>query len=275
MKILIRTLIVFFIFYCPLNAQNSLKMDVLFPKTTYLVDEPVEFGLSISNKDNITYKGLRNHTVLVKVIDSEGKERPYSGWTLDFFSPTTEELKPGEENYHIISLTENFGKHHPYSAFQYIPAGVYNLKIFLKPQGVITDSTSIPFQVIEPSGDESIVHKGYVDAINNQTPEESAVTLRHLADSYPNSVYLAPVLELLRITWKILLKNGQKGIEIGEEMMEKCPGYSKILYFIPGKFKTINSKSERLELLKRIQSDKKNILLRKEIEKLIEKESAD
>ncbi|MCU7491961.1 MAG: hypothetical protein HF312_10765 [Ignavibacteria bacterium] len=247
-------------------------MDVLFPKMTYLVDEPVEFGLTVSNKDKITYKGLSYHTVLVKVLDSKGKALPYTGWNFDFFSPTTEELKPGEENYHIISLTGNFGKHHPYSAMQFIPAGAYNLKIYLKPQGVITDSISIPFQVIEPSGDELIVHNGYVDAIENQSPEKRVETLRHLADSYPNSIYLAPVLTLLRITWKISLDNEEKGLEIADEMIEKCPGYREIFYFIPDKFKTLNSKSERLELLKRIQSDKKNILLRKQIENLIKEE---
>lgn len=274
MKKLTLTIILLITIISPILSQEYLKMEVSLPKATYLLDEPIAMGISIRNSGNSVSDTQGNDLVLIKLFDSNDKELPYTGPIGLPFFPIVKILQPGEDFYYIISVEYDFGKDRRHFANKYLLPGRYTMKLYLRPQKKIVDSTTISFQVAEPSGEELNVHNEYIYAVTStKSAEECVQILRRLADKYPNSCYLPHILDNLRLTIKYWLKDKAKAQTIEEELIEKCPGSIPVMNLINYKVKNMATKAERLEFLKIQQNRSKNTLMQKKINNSIQAES--
>jgi hypothetical protein len=249
-------------------------MEVSLPKTAYLLDEPIAMGISIRNSGNSVSDIQDNDIVLIKLFDSNDKELQYTGAIGLPFFPIVKILQPAEDYYYIISVEDNFGKDRPHFANKYLLPGRYTMKLYLRPQNKIVDSTTISFQVTEPSGEELTVHNEYIYAVTStKSAEECVQILRKLADKYPNSCYLPHILDNIRRIFEFWLNDKAKAQTIEEEIFEKCPGSIPAMHLINFKVKHMATKEERLEFLKIQQNRSKNTLIQKIIDKSIQTES--
>ncbi|MCL4509468.1 MAG: hypothetical protein M1470_00105 [Bacteroidetes bacterium] len=265
------------------NAQHVFKINITIPKTTYIVGEPVQIGISVVNISGTTIHQTPLGFTGLRVIDENGKEVQRGGVAGNWWSPLKNQLEPNEEDYRVIELNEYFGK--PYGSLlmveQYFDVGRYTVRAIFYPrnQSFQAESTQVSFQVIKPEGDELAAYNDFLEIMKNDkehryTDVELAETIKSLHEAHPNSVYSPYFLENLDAIYDIPLGEHSKALEARKELVEKYPWSVHAPAMLDGILRTMKSDSDRIEYLEKLQASSKGTLMEKIYVKKIQTESA-
>ena len=109
----IKIFFMLFILVIPLAAQSVFKIKLHISKSTYIVGEPVEIGISFTNMSNMIIEDQPLGYTELELTDEYGQKVKRGGWASTFWGPYNNKLSPGREVYYIYVLNEYYGNDFP------------------------------------------------------------------------------------------------------------------------------------------------------------------
>ncbi len=262
------------------HAQHSLKFDLQLEKSTYLVGEPVQVGISYVNVISGVIRGLNSSQTGLRVLDEKGREVNRAGVSGNHWSPSKNELKSGEEDYRVIELNQYFGKSYGgllMGGVQYFDDGLYVVKAIFHPPGMSPETTEVSFKVVQPEGDEAIAYNSFLEILKRDrehgyTGIQLAEAIGSLHKAHPNSVYTPYFLAILDAVYDIRAGDHAKSLLARKELVEKYPWSVQGQGMLEGILKRMQSDGERIEYLKKLHTASKGTLMEKVFQKKLQKE---
>jgi hypothetical protein len=246
-------------------AQQTMTFTPYLPKSTFLLGELIDFGMTLSNNSNSIIKEQFIKIVSFRILNDQNKPLPYLGRVMYSMSGIQLTLKPAEKVYLTFNLIDLYGQ--PYKSaplFLYIPVGKYTIEITFTPPNMEPQIIKVPFEVVEPEGEESEVYNSFIKMVTSKhTASEVVNILESLYHKFPNSVYNPILLMVLDADYNSL-NNQSKVLEVGKELIENYPSSSIAIETLTSVLKCMASDSERIEFIKKIQSKSKGSPMEKE-----------
>ncbi|PIX94898.1 MAG: hypothetical protein COZ25_03215 [Ignavibacteria bacterium CG_4_10_14_3_um_filter_37_18] len=258
----------------PFMAQQPFKFEVDILKNTFLVGEPIVIGLSILNTSKLVQP--KPGGISIKLVDDTGVPLSHTGPSGDWFSPSENDIKPGQECYRIIEINKFWGIRFCRSSLSHrIDAGKYTLEVFYSQPGFPLQTINLPIQIAAPDGDEKFVWNSMLELCENEVnlgTKEFTEKLSSLHVKYPNSVYTPIMLVTLEALYGIVLKDQMKATAARKELIEEHLWSSDAPSLLWGVLYTMPSKVERVDYLKKLLPKSKNSLAQKQIERKLKEE---
>ncbi|NCQ17711.1 MAG: hypothetical protein COW85_05335 [Ignavibacteria bacterium CG22_combo_CG10-13_8_21_14_all_37_15] len=254
-------------------AQHPIKFEVNIQKQTYLEGEGVDIGRCLIN----TSETIQQPTGSINISmhnDSRNTLIPYYGPRGNWFDAKDKKLKPQEESYRIIDLTEFFGERYCLVGNHHIlKAGEYTATLSYEEDGVLIKDTLLSFRVDVPAGEELIVLNSFIEVSKHfKGAKIYSEELRALLDAHPQSVYNPIILNDLHTAYYILLSDSLKALECGKELIEKYPWSGKGQFILDYLLKKLPEKTERIEYLNKIIPKASNSPMQKLLERKLKAE---
>ena len=271
MKQIILTINIIAILVFPLLAQQTITLEPYMPKDSFLVGEPIDFGMTIVNASNSTIKERFTKIVSFRILKENNEDLPYKGRVMYNMSGLILELKPNEEINPIFDLIDLYGQEYKNAAlYLYIPTGKYSIEVTFSPLNMQQQKINIPFKIIEPQGDNEIVYNTFIRLVTRKhTSSEEAEILESLYHKYPNSVYMPFLLNVLEVCYGIKLNDYSKALAIKKELVETYPSSNIAHQELEAVLKSMTNDAERIKYLEKIQTKSKGTFMGKVYENKI------
>jgi hypothetical protein len=247
-------------------AQQTMTFEPYLPKSTFLIGEPIDFGMTLSNNSNSIIKEQFVKIVSFRILDEKDKPLPYKGRVMYSMSGLQLTLKPGEKAYPTFDLIDLYGQEYKLVSPLYLhfPSGKYTIEVTFTPPTMEPQIIKVSFQVVEPDGEEAEVYNSFMRMIKSKhTASEVVNIIESLYHKYPNSVYNPFFLMLLDSYYQVDLNNYSKALEVRKELIEKYSSSSIAAQMLPSVLKYMASDTERIEFLKKIQTKSTGTLMEK------------
>jgi hypothetical protein len=245
-------------------AQQTMTFEPYLPKSTFLLGEPIDFGMTLSNNSNSVIKELFVKIVSFRILNEQDKPLPYKGSIMYNMSGLQLTLKPAEKSYPTFNLIDLYGQEYKLVSplFLHILVGKYTIEITFTPPNMEPQIIKVPFRVVEPEGEESEVYDSFMRMLRNKpTASEAVNTLESLYHKYPNSVYMPYFLSIIETFYKITFNDIPKALKVSKELIENYPSSNTAVELLPSVLKSMASDSERIEFMKKIQTKSKGTLM--------------
>lgn len=262
------------ILFTSLSLSQQLGLEISSLKEVYFVGEPIQILISIKNIGTTNVEGNFYNKMKLELNNANGSEIKYVGPSVDTYSPATESLLPSETVYRFIELNRYFGKIFNIAYYDhYLDSGRYTLMANLTPVGQQSIHTEIPFQVIDPSGEELKVYNTFLDITDGEvagkySAADVAQKLENLHRDYPNSVYSINILTLLDAVYDISLHKYQEASRVREELVFKYPSV-RAYWTLDSVLRNRQSKSDKINFIRELQLNSSNPLIQKVYEQKI------
>lgn len=258
-------------------AQATLQLTVNIAKDVYLVAEPVEMGVEISNSGTSTVQGNFNGSLIVRLFDENGKEIYPTRPSGNYFSPDVSEIPAGEDHYQIINLSSSFGERYAMLSVEgALRPGKYSVRVNFGFPGNTPQSRVISFEVKMPNGEEVSVYNTYLEILRG-TPQGKYPghlandALLSILDDHPATVYGPVILTYLMANYMQWQKNAIKSYEIKKRLGETYPWSSRARGSIDMILSEMQSDSQRIEYLKELMVKAEGTPMRKFIERKLQR----
>lgn len=238
-----------------LFAQPNITLQASLQKEVFLLHEPIDLWLSLTNTGDSIYKQYFASLIRLKVLDEQNEPRKYLGRVLYDWSGLFLTLKPGEFSYPVFNLVDLYGEVYKISPlYVFMPEGKYLLELSFHPPDADSQIIRLPFQVVYPEGSEATVYEGILSIITKQhTAIEAIDTYELLYQKYPNSVYAPTLLLYTNGIYSIKFENYQKELSLTRELIENYPNTSLAAHSIEYFTKSMSNDQERIEFLNKIK----------------------
>jgi hypothetical protein len=246
-------------------AQQTMTFTPYLPKSTFLLGEPIDFGMTLSNNSNSIIKEQFVKIVKFRILDEQNKPLPYRGRVMYSMSGLLLTLKPAEIGYPTFNLIDLYGQAYKSAIlYLYIPVGKYTVEITFTPPNMEPQTIKVPFRVVEPEGEEAEAYNSFMRmAASKHTISDEVNTFESLYHKFPNSVYNPFFLMVLSSDYNIQLNNYSKSLEVMKELVENYPSSNTAVELLSSVLKSMASDSERIEFLKKIQTKSNGTLMEK------------
>ena len=222
--------------YASINLfAQDLELTISQDKTEYLEVEPIWIKVSLRNKckqvkkvDVISYQTVVTKKLKFDLKDLNGNRLSYRGPIGDGTKKVI--LQPEEITYGHFDLLDFYGD--PYdinikSVRHFLNSHDYSLSVTLKTSDENLHSNTIKFSVKEPVGFEleayNIFKEGFLNWLIKKQNLQAIGLFNKLINDYPNSVYIGTTYINLFRCYKWNLRDYEKAIEVGEELINKYP----------------------------------------------------
>lgn len=253
-----------------IKAQFT-ELELNFSKDTYYIAEPIDVGITLKNiSSNLIYT---NGRIELNLFDKSGTLIQFTGSTGDHFSPTSNSLKPGEEDYKVIMLNEYFGKRiSALTTHRYIETGTYQLEASYYNESQNLAIVRKSFTIEQPLDNEAIVYNSYIQTFRNiingnNTTSAAAESMQTLINQYPNSVYAPIILIWLDAVYLYQLNDKAMSNKIVETLLERYISSSLVLPFFRDYLKKVTSQTEKTNFINKIITENKNPVMDKVLKK--------
>jgi hypothetical protein len=247
-------------------AQQTMTFEPYLPKSTFLLGQPIDFGMTLSNNSNSIIREQFVKIVRFRILDEQEKPLTYKGRVMYNMYDLILNLKPGEKDYPTFNLIDLYGQVYKLGPafYLHIPVGKYTIEITFTPPNMAPQIIKVPFRVVEPEGEEAEAYNSFMSMMTSKhTISDEVNTLESLYHKFPNSVYNPIFLMILSSDYNIQLNNQSKSQEVTKELVENYPSSNIAVELLPSVLKSMASDSERIEFLKKIQTKSNGTLMEK------------
>ncbi len=260
-------------------AQQPLQVNVSLSKASYLYGAPIDIYMEYKNTSDSIIRSADISPVNMRLINDRGEIVAYR-WSVPFYIAPRHNYQPNESDNIALDLTELYGSRKFSKAVTaYLESGAYILEISSATKKGEIRQTRIEFKVIEPVGEELLVHNKFQEIIRDMDRQgcqndEKIEELVRLHESYPNSVYSTNLLGIIEAFYKFLPNGYEKAKLYVREIIEKYTVSSMAVGFVLGELQGKKTRQEKVEFLRMIKRNSKNTGMEKIYGKLLEEELA-
>lgn len=171
-------------------AQPKITLEARLQKEVFLLHEPIDLWLSITNTGDSIYKDNFASLVQLNILNEQNEPRKYLGRVLYNWGGLTLTLKPGESGYPVFNLVDMYGvPYQPAWLYVFMPESKYLLELSFHPPDVDSQVIRLPFQVVYPEGAEKVVYESILSIITKQHTAFGKISkFESLYQTYPNNV---------------------------------------------------------------------------------------
>jgi|GEM_PF-4951468 len=256
----------------PIWAQQIITFKPYLPKDTFLLGEPIDFGMTLTNNSNSIIKEQFVKIVRFRILNEDNKPLSYKGRVMFNMSGLVLTLKPREAAYPIFDLIGLYGQEYKLAPlYQYIPIGKYTIEVTFTPPNKEKRIINVPFQVVLPEGEEAEVYNNFMRTVKSKHSASEVVNiLQSLYQNNPSSVYNPFILMLLDAEYDIVLKNHEKAFEVRKELIEHYPSSGYAHQMLGGILKSMTTDSERTVFLEKIKTNCRSEFMKNSYEQQIQ-----